>query len=696
MKAIKTFLLILGLIAVCSGVQADITGSNLMLADNTNTVRTSDDSSDWYATSNPPPSSQWFDRSVGTPSAGFVLAVDPVLEAVNVSYSSSSSYGPEVRSTISGLNVGARYHVWTLTSLIPGDTSRSISAAFDDGSAYATFNVNNGTDTGLASHGTDEWYLYEGYLGTVVVDGSGNIDVLVSHASGAERSVYHGLAYSPALNAWNPSPADEAERVFPEDDPSLDWDGTASGSLTEHIVYMAIFDDPNENPTPLTEVARTDAGVTEWNSSGAWELQRDMHYYWRIDENLGSEVVTGEIWHFSTASSYPEIEGISPETVHIDLTQAEDAVFTVTATNPFTREPITSDGLSYQWYKAPGEQLSDGADYGGTATDTLTVKSPDAADEGSYFCRVTIDSNQNGEDSPMGYLAIDRMVGHWKLDGNANDEFGNDGIEVNRAKGLWYAADTGAPPSDPNEPIIGSGCLRLNNYGNQTAPITNSAISYVKVPHIDAYSDDVFTVSCWIKNIRAGYSDGAEGAEYDSNYWGSLVSKTDAAGTNPGWALRRNDWQRNSRWYTYGSPGLNGDEGAFMDGNAWYHLVGVYDEVNNTKSFYINGLVEASIDDLGTDIGLLVADGELCLGADIYGANGPRSPGEFLLDDVRLYNYALDKFEIGQIYADGADESICVEYPAMDIDGDCDVDLDDLKLFVADWLECGLVPDCNI
>ena len=683
MKAIKTFLLILGLIAVCSGVQADITGSNLMLADNTNTVRTSDDSSDWYSTS--PASNQWNDRGVG---GTFVAAVDPVLGAIDVAYQGNAPASTEIRSMISGLAVGTRYHVWVLTALTT-DNLRSINAAFDDGSELTTYGVANATDTGLITHSTD-WILFEGYLGAAVVDANGEINVLVAY-SGAERSVYHGVAYSPALNAWNPSPADEAERVFPEDDPSLDWDGTASGSLTEHIVYMAIFDDPNENPTPLIEVARTDAGVTEWNPSGAWELQRDMHYYWRVDENLGGEIIAGEIWHFSTASSFPEIEGISPETVHVDLTQAEDAVFTVTAANPFTRDPVTSDGLSYQWYKAPGEQLSDGADYGGTATDTLTVKSPDAADEASYFCRVTIDSNQNGEDSPMGYLAIDRMVGHWKLDGNANDEFGNDGIEVNRAKGLWYAADTGAPPNDPNEPIIGSGCLRLNNWGQSPDdPIANSEISYVKVPHIDAYSDDVFTVSCWIKNVRTGYSDQA-GAGYNSNYWGSLVSKTDAAGTNPGWALRRNDWRRTPRWYTYGSPGLNSDAGAFIDGGEWYHLVGVYDEVNNTKSFYVNGLVEVSVDDLGADTGLLVADGKLCIGADIYGTNGPRSPGEFLLDDVRLYNYALDKFEIGQIYADGADESICVEYPAMDIDGDCDVDLDDLKLFVADWLQCGLV-----
>ncbi|MCK4998085.1 MAG: hypothetical protein KAS23_01070, partial [Anaerohalosphaera sp.] len=74
-----------------------------------------------------------------------------------------------------------------------------------------------------------------------------------------------------------------------------------------------------------------------------------------------------------------------------------------------------------------------------------------------------------------------------------------------------------------------------------------------------------------------------------------------------------------------------------------------------------------------------------------YGADGPRSPGEFLLDDVQLYNYALDKFEIGQIFADGAGVPVCVEYPVMDLDGDCDVDLDDLKLFIADWLESGIV-----
>ncbi|MCK5001217.1 MAG: hypothetical protein KAS23_16855, partial [Anaerohalosphaera sp.] len=143
MKAIKTFLVILGLIAVCSGVHADITGSNLMLADNTNTVRTSDDSSAWYAVS--AASDQWTDRGTG---GVFVAAVDPVLGAISVGYQGNAAQSTEIRSTISNLNDGMRYHVWVLTALTT-DNLRSINATYDDGSSMTTYAVANTTYTGL-------------------------------------------------------------------------------------------------------------------------------------------------------------------------------------------------------------------------------------------------------------------------------------------------------------------------------------------------------------------------------------------------------------------------------------------------------------------------------------------------------------------------------------------------------------------
>jgi len=41
--------------------------------------------------------------------------------------------------------------------------------------------------------------------------------------------------------------------------------------------------------------------------------------------------------------------------------------------------------------------------------------------------------------------------------------------------------------------------------------------------------------------------------------------------------------------------------------------------------------------------------------------------------------------------------TVCIEDIAVaagDLDGDCDVDLGDLAMFVADWLNCQIVPTC--
>ncbi len=675
MNAIKSLLLVMSFIVACGSLQADVTGENLILADGSNTVLSETGSSDWFdaENTNPPAGPKWFYRT-----NAFCSAVDPLLGSVNVSYSSNNTYGDEVRSTIIGLTPGVQYRVWILTSLT-SDGARALDGGFDDGSDLTTYGVSNSTDTGLESH--PGWYLAEGDLGIAEADGSGEIKVLTAYASGAERSVYHGVAYSVVTSATNPTPADNAVRIFPDTDPSLMWDAGVDPSnptqinpaITKHIVYMSAENEPNNAPI-LTEVVRTDPGVTEWNPTGLWELETDKVYYWRVDERLQDDAnsIAGDLWMFSTVASYPQFDEDYPVNIRKD-DDGSDAVYMVVATNPLN-EPPDAAGLSYQWYKAPDVMLSDGADYSGTGTDTLTVIAADTGDEGDYFCHVTIDSNGHQSDSPAAYLAIKRLVGHWDFEGNLNDSTAN----ANHGTGV------GTIGYDPNVAIVGTACLHLDNFDNDT-PITNNDVSYVEIPHIDAYKQDALTVSCWIKNIKNGYVDTV-------NYYGSLVSKTDTTETNPGWALRRNSYTRGSRWYTYGSPGLNSsNDDVFLDGADWYHLAAVYDEENSFKALYLNGVEFSSVDDLGTDIGLMVADGKLCIGADIYGGDGPRSPGEFLLDDVRLYNYAMDKFEIGQLYVDVMNIDLCVDEPTFDLDDDCDIDIDDLKAFAEQiWLESGI------
>ena len=68
---------------------------------------------------------------------------------------------------------------------------------------------------------------------------------------------------------------------------------------------------------------------------------------------------------------------------------------------------------------------------------------------------------------------------------------------------------------------------------------------------------------------------------------------------------------------------------------------------------------------------------------------------EGLLDKVSIYSYALSPIDVAVLYTDVmTGESICVEQPERDFDGNCRVDMLDFAMFATGWLECNRVPSC--
>jgi hypothetical protein len=71
-----------------------------------------------------------------------------------------------------------------------------------------------------------------------------------------------------------------------------------------------------------------------------------------------------------------------------------------------------------------------------------------------------------------------------------------------------------------------------------------------------------------------------------------------------------------------------------------------------------------------------------------------------LIDDVRLYNYALEPLEAANLYLDvKPDETVCLSYPPLDFTGpdgepDCAVDIIDFVLMASEWMQCNIIPDC--
>ena len=63
---------------------------------------------------------------------------------------------------------------------------------------------------------------------------------------------------------------------------------------------------------------------------------------------------------------------------------------------------------------------------------------------------------------------------------------------------------------------------------------------------------------------------------------------------------------------------------------------------------------------------------------------------------MALYNYALDGMEVGRLYPEVTGERVCADNIGLEFDwnGNCKVDIGDLAIFAASWLNCRIVPDC--
>ena len=72
------------------------------------------------------------------------------------------------------------------------------------------------------------------------------------------------------------------------------------------------------------------------------------------------------------------------------------------------------------------------------------------------------------------------------------------------------------------------------------------------------------------------------------------------------------------------------------------------------------------------------------------------------LDEIQVFNYALDTQEIAALYNEVFDRAFCLglsdEAKAADLNGDCQVNLADFADIARDWLNCGLYPEsgCNL
>ena len=467
--------------------------------------------------------------------------------------------------------------------------------------------------------------------------------------------------------ASEPYPVNKAELV--ELDVTLSWTAAQitdpvdpnalvpNPNLIKHVIYMSGGDPADPNVYFLDEVPAGNP-VEARPEYGPLSLARDGVYYWRVDEVTDVNTTTGEVWMFETLPSGPIIDEDTPADLFIP--QGEDAEFTVDATNPYTGDKT---GLGYQWYKVGEPDVAVGDD-----SPTYTIVSASAIDEGEYYCTVTIISEDLSGDSRAAVLLTKRRIAYYPFDGNTDDLGGDaDGTPV------------GSPTYDTG--IVG---------GMQAIKL-NGTTDYVTVPQSafawgPGWLNRSFSVSMWV-NVTGG----------DGTYRAPISNRHEYDGLQQQGFILYADYTNNYNFWTGIGAGWVGMGGPSVENNQWAHLVitcqitGVsYDSTYATKKIYLNG-------ELASQADRQIYHPKDIDSSDLFiGAGQNENPANFffpgLIDDLRIYNYAIDAFKVAQLYTDVMGGAVCAEAPEYDFDGDCEITLGDCAVLAADWLKCNIVP----
>jgi hypothetical protein len=434
----------------------------------------------------------------------------------------------------------------------------------------------------------------------------------------------------------------------------LSWAAPNDPNIATLLGYD-VYLDPNEVKVRAGDASvKVSSGKTDTSFDPNPDLLDNTPYFWRVDTTLvfntdPNRVVTkGYVWKFTTRPAAPVIQTEPVSQVRGPANGKLNAEFKVAAVN----------ATGYQWYK-------DNTLLQGKNTDTLSIQPVIRADEGKYYCVV---SNTGGSiQSKTVWLEYARLTGQWNFEGDLADG-------VNGNNGTHFPAE---PAAVYEAGMVGASALKLNGIDE-----------YVDIP-VAALpkAGTEFTIALWAKcnpvthamtpifanapataanarvlNIHLPYSNGNvyfDGGNADAAGYDRINGAPRSAGTPP----------------------------------VWNHFVFTKDVETGFMRIYQNGELLLQ----GTNLRREVTGAErFTLGTSFS------TPADFfdgLIDDLRIYNYALTALESAYLYTDASGKTVCLNpqdpvLVAYDFDRNCKVDLGDFAMLAAQWLTCYQVPDC--
>jgi hypothetical protein len=63
------------------------------------------------------------------------------------------------------------------------------------------------------------------------------------------------------------------------------------------------------------------------------------------------------------------------------------------------------------------------------------------------------------------------------------------------------------------------------------------------------------------------------------------------------------------------------------------------------------------------------------------------------MDDIYIYNYARTADQVAKAYSH-VHGNFCMTKPLYDLTGDCRTTMADFAVFAAQWMQCGMYPNC--
>lgn len=333
---------------------------------------------------------------------------------------------------------------------------------------------------------------------------------------------------------------------------------------------------------------------------------------------------------------------------------------TVAVGQPVTFDVNSINTSSYQWYK--NEVAIDGA-----TEPNYTIASVALLDEGQYYCKLS--SGTADVNTAVVNLLTNKLVARWSFEGNLSDS------EADWDGALYTVNELGelVPSSEPNyvAGISGGQAFRFfNDTKHIEIPDSNDAFNF--------YPQGL-TVNCWI-NLEM---------PVEQDVWMSFVAKQNATGSDAGFALDYH-YDTFSEFFVGAVRSASGAPwGISPLGDSLWHMVTMTWDGSFIRSYVDGALLIVSEEYAGPALPL--STGRLVLGAD-------RSDGSFpfvgSLDEVSIYNYAVDPYTIARTYTDiETDKSVCVNGDELQFDtnDDCVVDLKDFAAFAETWLNCNRV-----